>query len=327
VTGYLIRRVGQGLLVLWAAFTLTFVILYLLPSNPVEIMLYGNGGAEQVSPAAVAQLQAEFGFNHPAIVQYFLGLWHALHFNFGISTTYQQPVSTIIWQALPSTFILAALAFGFAVVAGSVIALVATYVEWNGLRQLLLSLPPLGASIPTFTIGLILLQLFSFNWRLFPAVGNNGFQSMVLPAATLAVPAAAVIAQVLAKTLQTTWEQPFIEAIRAKGASRLRIHLKHALRNAAMAPLTIAGMVFGNLLAGAVIVETVFARTGLGRLTEVAVTDKDIPMIEGLVTLSAATFVVINLIVDLLYPFLDPRISHARPRISRSEKAEAKVRA
>jgi peptide/nickel transport system permease protein len=310
---YLLRRAGQGLFVLWAAFTLTFVILYLLPSDPVEIMLSAGGDQVALDPAVVEALKAEHHLDQPVLLQYLHTLGDALRGDFGTSVPTNEKVTTLIAEALPQTLQLAALAFVLALVVGGTLALVATFTQNRAARQFLLSLPPVGVSVPTFWIGLILLQVFSFGAGWFPATGNKGFGSLVLPAVTLAVPTAAVFAQLLAKTLTTTWAQPYIDTAIAKGVPRWQIQLRHALRNAAIPVLTIVGITVGNLLAGAVVVETVFSRHGIGRLTEQAVGAQDIPMLLGLVVLAAAIFAVVNLLVDAIYPLLDPRIARVRP--------------
>ena len=161
-----------------------------------------------------------------------------------------------------------------------------------------------------FWVGLVLVQVFSFRLHLLPALGNKGFASLILPAITLALPTGAVLGQVLAKSLRTQLAEPYTEIVYAKGASRTRVHFGHALRNAAMPALTLAGVVMGQLLAGAVVIETVFSRDGVGRVTAAAVNRQDIPVVQAVIVLAALFFVVINLVVDLLYPLLDPRVRH-----------------
>jgi peptide/nickel transport system permease protein len=177
------------------------------------------------------------------------------------------------------------------------------------LRNALRSLPSLGVSVPTFWTGLLLLQLFSFQFRLVPAFGGHGITGTILPALTLAIPIGAVIAQVLAAGLESTWRQPFVDVALAKGGSRWWVQRKHVLRSAALPTFTIAGVLVGNMLAGSVVVETVFARTGVGRLTQTSVLAQDIPVVQGIVLLTSTVFVTVNLAVDLLYPLLDPRIA------------------
>lgn len=315
MTGYVLRRLAQAVVVLWAAFTVTFVILYLLPSDPVSIMLAGGQGGEQtdLDPAQVAALRARYGLDQPLVVQYGRALWNALHLDFGTSIANGAPVTTLIGDALPQTVRLAVAALAIALVVGVGIALASTWTRSRRLAGLLLSLPPLGVALPTFWVGLLLVQFLSFRFPVFPALGNEGPESLVLPAVTLAIPVSAQIAQVLARGLRHSLSEPYVETARAKGASRARVHLRHALRNASVPALTMAGVITGGLLAGAVVTETVFSRVGIGRLTVSAVNSQDIPLVQGLVLLAAAVFVTVNLLVDLLYPVVDPRIRVAAP--------------
>ncbi|MBF6212952.1 ABC transporter permease [Nocardia puris] len=307
---YLALRVFQAIWVLWAAFTASFIVLYLLPADPVSLAAEGGGGAgTPVDQAAIAELQARYGLDRPLWEQYLTALGNAVRGDFGLSIATGQPVTDAIGEALPSTLGLTALALLFAVAGGVALALAATYTRVPWLKTLLTSLPPLGVSVPTFWTGLILLQLFSFHWQLAPAFGGQGLRGTVLPAVTLALPIGAVIAQVLVAGLESTWRQPFAEVALAKGASRWWVLRRHVARPAAIPALTIAGVLTGNLLAGSVVVEAVFARAGVGRLTQTAVLAQDIPVVQGIVLLSALIFVTVNLAVDLLYPLLDPRIA------------------
>jgi peptide/nickel transport system permease protein len=303
---YLVRRLLQAVFVLWAAFTLSFCVLYLLPGDPVSAMAGGTGAG--VDPRQLAQLRAEYGFDKPVAQQYATRLWDAMHGDFGTSVQTGDQVTHVIGQALPATLQLTAAALFLAVLLGAGLALWATYTRARWLRQLLLSAPMLGVSVPTFWVGLMLVQLFSFQWRLVPAVGNEGFRSLILPVVTLALPASSVVAQLYAKSLRTALAEPYIGTALAKGASRARVHLRHAARNASIPALTVAGVLTGNLLAGSVVVETVFSRNGLGRVTAQAVTAHDIPLVQSLVVLGALVFVTVNLAVDMVYPLLDPRL-------------------
>lgn len=304
---YLGLRVLQAIGVLWAAFTVSFGVLYLLPSDPVSMVASADNGTP-VDAAAIAQLQARYGLDQPVWVQYWNALSSAVRGDFGISISTGQPGTEAIGAALPSTLMLAATALVVAVTVGTTVALLATYTRIGWLRSALLSLPPLGVAVPTFWVGLILLQVFSFRLKLLPAFGDQSIEHLILPAITLALPTSAVIAQVLAASLTSTWRQPFIEAARAKGVSRLRVQLRHALRLSSIPAFTIAGVLVGSLLAGSVVVETVFSRAGIGRLTQMSVMAQDIPVVQGIVVFSAAVFVVVNLVVDVLYPLIDPRI-------------------
>ncbi|MDR7184263.1 peptide/nickel transport system permease protein [Microbacterium trichothecenolyticum] len=308
---YIARRIGQGVIVLWAAYTISFLILYLLPGDAATLFA-GGGDQEAIDPELVAQLRSELGLDRPLWEQYLVALGKALTGDFGVSTQTGRPASDLLLESLPPTLALTAFAFLLSVVFGVVLALSASLARAQWLRNLLSSLPPLGVSIPVFWIGLLLLQAFSFRLRLFPSMGNEGFESLVLPAITIAIPSGAFIAQLLSRSLRSTLAQPYVEIVRAKGASERRVQLGHAFRNAAIPSLTMVGVLIGGLLSGAVVTETVFSRLGIGRLVVTAVNNRDVPVVQTVVVFAALVFVVANLVVDLVYPLIDRRITLAR---------------
>ncbi|MEV4689479.1 ABC transporter permease [Microbacterium sp. LWH3-1.2] len=308
---YIARRIGQGVIVLWAAYTISFLILYLLPGDAATLFA-GGGDQEAIDPELVAQLRSELGLDRPLYEQYLVALGKALTGDFGVSTQTGRPASDLLLESLPPTLALTAFAFVLSVVFGIVLALSASLARAQWLRNLLSSLPPLGVSIPVFWIGLLLLQAFSFRIRLFPSMGNEGFESLVLPAITIAIPSGAFIAQLLSRSLRSTLAQPYVEIVRAKGASERRVQLGHAFRNAAIPSLTMVGVLIGGLLSGAVVTETVFSRLGIGRLVVTAVNNRDVPVVQTVVVFAALVFVVANLVVDLVYPLIDRRITLAR---------------
>jgi peptide/nickel transport system permease protein len=301
---------------MWAAFTLSFAVLYVLPSDPAEIMVSAAERNGATSNAAdLAALRHEFGFDQSVLAQYRHHLWRALHGDLGRSVSTGTPVTTMIKEALPATLQLTAAAVVLALVVASALAFAATYTRRKWARELLLSLPSVGVSIPTFWSGLMLIQLLSFRLGWFPALGNQGFSSVILPAITLSIPSGAVLAQVLAKSMKTALAEPYVDTARAKGASRLRVHLRHAARNACIPVLTLSGLMVGELMVNAVVIETVFSRTGFGRMTADAVTIQNIPVVQGAVVVSALVFVLVNLAIDLAYPLLDPRILNTPRRL------------
>ncbi|MFD8812907.1 ABC transporter permease [Streptomyces sp. NPDC059627] len=311
---YVIKRLAQAVGVLWAAYTVSFLVLDFLPGDPVSAMAGAGMDTGQVDPAQLAELRHEYGFDKPVLVQYAEYLGRAVRGDFGDAVSTGRPVTSTLADALPQTLQLTGAALLLAVVLGGGLAVAATYTSRRWLRQLLLSLPPLGVSVPTFWVGLLLVEAFSFKLHWFPAFGNDGLRGLVLPALTLAVPTGAQVAQVLAKSLLTALDQAYVETARAKGAGRWRVHLRHALRNASLPALTVVGLLVGQLIAGSVVVETVFSRDGLGRVTAEAVTTQDIPLVQGVVVFGALIFVATNLLVDLVYPLLDPRIVVASER-------------
>ncbi|GAA5120433.1 ABC transporter permease [Pseudonocardia adelaidensis] len=305
---YLARRLLAAVGVLWAAFTVSFVVLYLLPGDPVATMASGGLDGEPLPPEQLDALRARYGLDQPVLVQYGQRLLAALTGDFGTSIQNGQDVRGAILDALPPTLQISVAGLLVAVLFGGTVALVATYTRAPWLRQLLMALPSLAVSLPVFWVGLMLVQVFAFGFHLLPSVGANGAAALVLPAVTLGLPTGALVAQVLAKSLSQALGEPYVTTARAKGVGRAGIHLRHALRNAALPALTVLGYVVGNLLAGSVVVETVFTRPGLGRLTVAAVGVQDIPVVQGIVVFAAAVFVLVNLAVDLIYPLLDPRI-------------------
>ncbi|MFJ9561349.1 ABC transporter permease [Streptomyces fuscichromogenes] len=311
---YVIKRLAQAVGVLWAAYTVSFLVLDFLPGDPVSAMAGAGMDSGQPDPAQLARLRHEYGFDKPVPAQYAKYLGRAVRGDFGDAVSTGRPVTSTLADALPQTLQLTGAALLLAVVLGGGLAVVATYTSRRWLRQLLLSLPPLGVSVPTFWVGLLLVEAFSFKLHWFPAFGNDGLKGLVLPALTLAVPTGAQVAQVLAKSLLTALDQAYVETARAKGAGRWRVHLRHGLRNASLPALTVVGLLVGQLIAGSVVVETVFSRDGLGRVTAAAVTTQDIPLVQGVVVFGALIFVATNLLVDLVYPLLDPRIVVASDR-------------
>ncbi|AMA45909.1 ABC transporter permease [Pseudomonas alabamensis] len=308
---YLAGRVGQALLVLWGAYTITYFILYLLPGDTLAIMLSASGlEADGLSPEDLAKARAYYGLDKGLFEQYADLLWRALQGDFGQSLSLGRPVTALLAERLPQTLTLAGAAIVLSLLAGIGLACLTAYVQWRPLKVALTRLPALGFSVPVFWVGLLLIQVFAFALGWFPATGSQGFDSLVLPAITLAIPSAALYAQVLQRGFQDVWQAPYITTAYAKGLSRGQVQARHALRNAALPLLTLVGLQVGNTVSGAVLVETIYSRNGVGRLAQEAVLRQDIPVVLAIVAVAAAAFVVVNLLVDLLYPCLDPRITH-----------------
>lgn len=318
MTGYVLRRIGQAVLVLWAAYTVTFAILYLLPGDPVALMLSANNiEVDSLTPQEREVAAARLGLDRPLWEQYLGMLAAALRGDFGTSFTTGIPVTDLLAQRLPGTVVLSTVAIVLALVLGVAIALIAAWLPRGRLADLFRRAPAIGVSVPSFWIGLLLIQVFAFTLGWFPAMGSDGWQSLVLPAVTMAIPTAAVLAQVLTRSFDDTLGEAYIATARAKGLDRGAVLLRHAFRNAALPTLTILGLLVGATVTGSIVVETVFSRNGVGRLAQESVLSQDIPVVQAIVVLAAAAFVVVNLVVDLLYPLLDPRIART-PRVSRA---------
>ena len=309
MTAYLLRRTGQALLVLWAAFSVSFVLLQLMPGDAVLIKFLNPDLG--LGPEQIADIQAAYGADQPVWRQYLHTLGQFLTGHFGYSLQAGVPVSEGLATNLPPTLRLAALGLAAALLLALGLALAASVVRVRTVRALLQSLPSLFVSIPVFWLGIMLIQWMSFRWGWVPVINPGPWQGLILPTLTLAVPISAPLAQILMRNLDAALAQPYVAVARAKGASQLHVLLRHAARNALLPVLTMAGVLFGELLAGAVVTEAVFGLNGLGSLTQQAVGNQDTAVLQAVVMVSAAAFVTINLIVDLLYPWLDPRLRHA----------------
>ncbi|MFI1385339.1 ABC transporter permease [Embleya sp. NPDC020886] len=303
-----LRAVGGRLVaiasVLLGAATLAFAGLKLLPGDPVATLL---GPQTTASPAVRAQIRSDYGFDDPVISQYLHYLGELLHGRLGESYQLQQPVSALIAEQFGSTFELAMSALVLAVVIATVSAL-ATAGRRSGLRSALGAWELVAVSTPSFWLGIVLLTVFSFRLQWFPVAGTEGVQTLVLPAVTLALPIAGVLAQVLREGLEKALAEPFVVTARARGLGRGAVRVRHAFRHAAIPLLTLSGWLTGTLLGGTVLVEKVFARPGIGALTLQSVNTKDMPVVMGVVLLAALVFVLISQLTDVLYAVIDPRL-------------------
>lgn len=302
------HRLLQAVAVVFSAYALSFVVLYLLPGNNVEALYAGGDAGTAIDPAELDRLSRELGLDRPVYEQFLSRLGGAVTGDFGDSLKTGRSVADLLGSALPATLSLVGASLAIAVIAGGGLALIATYVRTPWLQQFLLGLPAVGVSLPTFWVGLSLVQIFSFQLRVLPAIGNDGAASLVLPAITLALPGAAAVAQILAKSLRKTLAEPYVTTALAMGTRRWVIHLRDALRNAAIPALTVSGVLVANMIGGAVVVESVFSRAGLGQITVQAVLGHDIPVVQGVIVLGATLFVLVSLLVDLAYPLVDPRL-------------------
>ncbi|MET4100293.1 peptide/nickel transport system permease protein [Agrococcus sp. UYP10] len=305
---FALRRTGQAALVVVATFVLAFLLLQALPGDAI-VARYASPELG-LTAAQLDELRAVYGTDQPIWVQLWQSAAGFLTGDLGTSLQSGASVETLLAAALPSTLLLASLGFVVAVLLAVGIAVAAT----NGrgwLRRGFRSLPPLFVSIPVFWLGIVLLQVLSFRLGLVPVINASPAEALILPVLTIAVPIAAPLAQVLIRSIDDTVAEPFIAVARSRGAGPGWVLSREVARNALLPTLTIAGVLFGELVAGAVVTETVFARSGLGRLTQEAVANRDIPVLQAIVVISAVGFVVINLVVDLVSPAIDPRLRRA----------------
>lgn len=288
--------------VLWGAATVAFLAFRVIPGDPVSVML---GPQAQVSEAVKDGIREDLGLNRPPVEQYVDYLGRLVHGDLGESYQLRMPVAEVIGRQLGATVQLSALALLIAVALALSVALL---VRGETARAVATGIELVVLSSPVFWIGLVLLSVFAFGLGWFPVSGARNPATIVLPAITLALPVAALLGQVLRDGLVQAERMPFAETVRARGASAGWFTLRHGLRHGAAGAVTLTAYLTGSVLGGAVLVETVFARPGLGRVTLAAISDRDLPVISGIILLSALVFVIVNVIVELVHPLIDPRV-------------------
>ncbi|MEV4691466.1 ABC transporter permease [Micromonospora chalcea] len=298
------RRLGAGLVVLWVAATAAYLALLAAPGDTVDNIV-GDGPD---TPQIRAEIIADWGLDRPAVVQYLDYLGRLGGGDLGRSYLLQRPVAEVIGEQLAPTLRLAVAAAGLGVLIALLIAVATAGNRRPWLRRLSSGTELLLVSTPSFLIGLLLLSVLSFRFGLFPVSGDQGVAALVLPAVTLALPIAGLLAQVLRDGIDKALDEPFVLTARSRGVRERTVLVRHALRHAVLPAVSLAGWVFGVVVGGTVIVEQVFGRPGLGQVTLSAVTTRDMPVVLAVVTLSAAGYVVVNTTADLAYLLVDPRL-------------------
>jgi peptide/nickel transport system permease protein len=303
---FLVRRLLLTLPVIIGVATLVFSLIHLIPGDPIQSML-----GESASPKEVAELRARLGMDRPLAVQYVAFLRDAARGEFGTSLRTGRPVSTIIAERLPATIELAAAAMLASIVIALPLGIIAAVRAGTLADHVATVLALVGLSMPSFWLGPLLAIVFSISLGWLPVSGRGGAANLILPAITLGAPLAAMLARMTRATLIEELREPYVLAARARGASQARAVLAHAFRNSLIPIVTIVGLQVGSVLTGAVITETIFAWPGIGRLLVQSITARDYPAVQGCILFIAVVYVSMNLVVDLLYGVLDPRVRHA----------------
>jgi len=303
---YISQRLLQAIPVLIGISLLTFAMLHLVPGDPVLIF----AGDKPITEERAAQIRHQLGLDRPLWVQYWDYASHALRGDLGVGLRSQRPVRDSILEVLPSTLQLTFAALMVAAVVGITLGIIAAVGHGGWLDTIAMSFAMLGVSVPVFYSALLLILLFSFQLGWFPATGQGGIERLVLPAAALGLASAAALARLVRSSMLEVLNQEYIVTARAKGLTDRAVIMRHALKNALIPTVTMLGLQLGALLGGAVVTETIFSRPGLGRLAVDAIAGRDFPLIQGTVLFAAVTYVLVNLIVDLLYAMLDPRIRY-----------------
>jgi peptide/nickel transport system permease protein len=282
---------------------ISFIIMKMTPGDPVVNVL-----GSSASGATVAALRAQLGLDQPVYVQYLLYLWRILHGNLGNSIAQQISVVTLLSQALPNTLILIITAMIFAAMIGLPVGILAGARHRTTVDHVARVGSILAASLPDYWIGIILIIVFAYYLRIFPVGGISGPQSVILPALTLGIGLSGLLVRLMRSSMLEELRQNYVRTAKSKGLRERTIIFRHVLRNAVLPVITVMGLQLGYLLAGDFFVEYVFAWPGVGRLVVSAIFLKDFPVVQGFLLLAASFYVGINLVVDLVYTAIDPRI-------------------
>jgi peptide/nickel transport system permease protein len=305
VVPLIVRRLGQAALVLVAVSVLSFILIY-LAGDPVRALV-----PPDAPPEVVDNIRRGFGLDQPLYVQYVRFLERALQGDLGQSFKYRSNALELVIQRLPNTLLLAGTSIVLAVVISLPLGVLAATRRGRAVDVAATGVSMLAISTPSFWLGMVLILLFADGLRLLPASGSGGPQHLVLPTVTLAAYSVGLVTRLVRATMSEVLTQNYITVARAKGIGERELNYGHALRNCLIPTVTVLGLQFGALLGGAVVVEAVFAWPGLGWLLIQGINSRDLPLVRAAVLVIATCFVLINLVVDVLYSYLDPRIRYA----------------
>lgn len=310
--GFVLRRVGQAVVVILLAYIATFLVISVLPGDPVSNML--NNPENGFSPEQVDQIVSYYKLDQPVLVQLWESLSRFLTGDLGVSLRTNLPVAPMIGQVAASTFSLAGTALAIALVLAFAVGYGAHALpRWAG-RDLLRAFPSLFLSVPNYVVGLLVLIVFSFQLHLFSVIDSETPVGTFFAALTLAIPVSAQLAEVIIANLDHESSQEYATVARSRGLTQAALFVRHLLKPASLPVVTVIALIVGELLGGAVLTEQIFGRNGLGSLVQQSVTTQDTPVLQAVVSLSAVVFVVVNLVADLVYPLLDPRVRLAETR-------------
>ena len=313
MAGYIRQRALVTVPLLLGVSLVVFSMLHLLPGDPVLLMMAESGGGAKMADVSTEQyerIRHELGLDQPLPVQFGRFVLNALRGDLGRSFRSGQPVAQEIGEVFPNTVRLAILSLGVAASIGLVLGTLAALNHQRWIDNVSMLLALVGVAMPNFWFGLMLLFVFALILGWLPATGYGEWNAILLPAAALGLRAAAVIARLTRSSLLEVLRNDYVTTARAKGLAERTMVVRHALRNALIPVVTVVGLQFGDLLAGTVVVETVFARPGLGSLVTNAILSKDLPIVQGTVLVVASCYIFVNLLADLSYAALDPRIKY-----------------
>ncbi|MBN9458052.1 MAG: ABC transporter permease [Bosea sp.] len=302
---HLTTRLGEGLIAIWGVVTIVFIVSRLLGDPAVLLLPIG------ATEAQLHELRVQLGLDQPLLQQYLTFLLHALKGDFGQSFQFARPALDVVLERLPATAMLAGTALAIGVLIGGLAGALAAIYRGSAIEGLVLLVALLGQATPSFWLGIMLILFFAVQLGWFPTGGYGERQNLVLPSVTLACFTTASIARLLRSSMLDVMRDDYVRTAYAKGLAPRRIYLWHVGRNSLIPVVTMTGILAGELLGGAAVTETVFAWPGVGRLIVQAIETKDFPVVQAGVAVVAAIFVLVNLLVDLLYGLIDPRIRQA----------------
>ncbi|MCY4536995.1 MAG: ABC transporter permease [Chloroflexi bacterium] len=303
---YLAGRLLQTVPTVFLVTVAVFLMLHLTPGDPAEVFL----GDKRSSPELLEKVREDMGLNRPLHVQYLSYMGNALRGDLGRSLQTNVPVMEQILNRLPWTIELAAAALMIAAFIGISVGIIAALYHNTVIDTLAMALALVGISMPVYWSSLLLILLFAVQLRILPAIGQGGIERLILPAAALALVSAGSLARMVRSSMLEVLNQDFVLTARAKGISERLVVIRHVLRNALIPVVTVLGLMLGNMLSGAVITETIFARLGIGQKYVEAVLQKDFTMVQGTTLFIALMYVFVNIVVDIVYAFIDPRIRY-----------------
>jgi peptide/nickel transport system permease protein len=306
MTTYILRRFIQAIPVLIGISLFTFLMVHLVPGDPVQLF----AGDKAISPERAATLRHQYGLDRPLWVQYTDYMGDLLHGDLGKSIRTQRPVWDAIREAMWPTLQLTLAGLIVALLMGVTLGVLAAIFHNSWFDSAAMVVALLGVSVPVFYLGLLLLFLLSFHFHIFPATGSEGWRTLILPGLTIGFASSAYLARLVRSSMLETLRQDYIVTARAKGVIERTVVARHALKNALIPTVTYLGIQLAGLLTGAVVTEQVFSRPGLGRVAIQAIGNRDFPTIQGTVLVTAVIYVLVSLIVDLSYGFIDPRIRY-----------------
>lgn len=300
---YLMSRLISALFVILGVSCLVFLLIHLVPGDPVELML-----GESARPADREALRHALGLDQPVFAQLFNYLSNLVQFDLGTSIHQRQPISELLSARIPATVQLALVSLTVAIVIAVPLGYIAAVKRGSSWDHIAMGFSLFGVSIPNFWMGPLLILVFSLWLGWFPVSGKDGLSSLVLPALTLGTAMAAILARMVRSTLLEVLGEDYIRTARAKGLSEFQVIWKHGLRNAMLPVITLIGLQLGTLLGGAVITETVFSWPGIGQLTIESIQKRDYPVVQACILLVSLSYVVVNVLTDIVYAAIDPRI-------------------